>query len=113
MVLKRITITTFSNTNICTMVAGVAAGDVNGDSLPDLYFTATFGSNKLYLNLGNFKFLDVTEKAGVSAGVGFKTGTTMADINGDGRLDIYSCRTGQTDDGLKIRSCIYQHGKQV
>src|SRR4030095_4511716 len=80
---------------------GVAAGDVNGDSLPDLYFTATFGSNKLYLNLGGFKFLDITEKAGVSAGVGFKTGTTMADINGDGKLDIYSCRTGQTDDGLK------------
>lgn len=80
---------------------GVAAGDVNGDSLPDVYFTSTFSSNKLYINLGNFKFLDVTDLSGVGAAVGFKTGTTMADINGDGRLDIYSCRTGKDDDGLK------------
>jgi hypothetical protein len=51
---------------------GVAAGDVNGDTLPDLYFTGTFSSNKLYVNLGNFKFLDVTDKSGVAAKVGFK-----------------------------------------
>ncbi len=80
---------------------GVSAGDVNGDSLTDLYFTATFGPNKLYLNLGNFRFLDVTDKASVSGEVGFKTGTTMADINGDGKLDIYSCRTGKMEDGNK------------
>jgi len=80
---------------------GVAAGDVNGDNLPDLYFTSTFGPDKLYINLGDFKFLDVTDKAGVGAKVGFKTGTTMADINGDGKLDIYVCRTSKTDDGQK------------
>ncbi|MEO6130824.1 MAG: VCBS repeat-containing protein [Saprospiraceae bacterium] len=80
---------------------GVAAGDVNGDSLPDLYFTSTFGSNKLYLNLGHFKFMDVTDKSGVGAKVGFKTGTTMADINGDGRLDIFVCRTSLIDNGQK------------
>ncbi|HEY5825969.1 MAG TPA: VCBS repeat-containing protein, partial [Cyclobacteriaceae bacterium] len=80
---------------------GVATGDVNGDNLPDIYFTSTFGPDKLYINLGDFKFLDVTDKAGVGAKVGFKTGTTMADINGDGKLDIYVCRTSKTDDGQK------------
>src|SRR5688500_18259012 len=80
---------------------GVATGDVNGDSLPDIYFSATFGPNILYLNLGNFKFLNVTIPAGVAAPMGFKTGVAMADINNDGRLDIYSCRTSKTDNGQK------------
>lgn len=77
---------------------GVAAGDVNGDSLPDLYFSASLLSNKLYLNLGQFKFMDVTEAAGVGLNSGFKTGVSMADVNGDGRLDIYSCRTSKSAD---------------
>ena len=68
---------------------GVSAGDVNGDSLPDLYFSSNVGPNKLYLNKGNFEFEDVTEKAGVAGPPGWKTGVTMADVNGDGRLDIY------------------------
>ncbi|MBP6680670.1 MAG: CRTAC1 family protein [Saprospiraceae bacterium] len=80
---------------------GVAAGDVNGDGLPDLYFSSSLFSNKLYLNQGNFKFIDVTAAAGVEAATGFKTGVAMADINGDGRLDIYSCRTSKKDNGLK------------
>lgn len=77
---------------------GVAAGDVNGDSLPDLYFSASLLSNKLYINLGQFKFLDVTEAAGVGLNTGFKTGVAMADVNGDGKLDIYSCRTSKSAD---------------
>ena len=80
---------------------GVAAGDVNGDGLPDLYFSSAFGPNRLYLNMGNFSFMDITRAAGVPALEGFKTGVTMADVNGDGRLDLYSCRTSKTDDGLK------------
>src|SRR5258705_526260 len=68
---------------------GVAAGDVNGDGLPDLYFTANLGPNRLYLNKGNYRFEDVTERAGVGGPPGWKTGVTMADVNGDCRLDIY------------------------
>src|SRR6202048_3500996 len=63
---------------------GVAVGDIDGDGLPDLYFTSNIGPNKLYRNLGNYQFEDITDKAGVADPDGWKTGVTMADVNGDG-----------------------------
>jgi len=73
---------------------GVAAGDVNGDGRPDLYFTANMGPNALYLNRGDMQFQEVTRAAGVRQANGWATGITMADVNGDGALDLYVCRAG-------------------
>jgi hypothetical protein len=73
---------------------GVAMGDVNNDGLIDIYFSANQKPNELYLNQGDFTFLNVTEQAGVGGEKAWATGVTMVDINADGWLDIYVCNSG-------------------
>ncbi|WP_409017717.1 VCBS repeat-containing protein [Dyadobacter sp. CY323] len=74
---------------------GVAVGDLNGDGLDDIYFTGNMVPNKLYLNKGKMVFEDITNVAAVGGREHpWKTGVTMADVNGDGKLDIYVCYSG-------------------
>jgi hypothetical protein len=90
--------------------AGVSIGDINNDGLPDIYFSSTRGYNKLYLNQGNFKFRDITASAGVDGGEGIKTGVNMVDVNGDGLLDIFVCKSGFKDPKLRKKMLYINNG---
>ena len=72
---------------------GVALGDLTGDGLPEIVLTSNQGGTRLYLNEGKFRFRDVTAEAGLHS-KGWTTGVTLADVNGDGLLDIYVCHAG-------------------
>lgn len=74
---------------------GVATADFNNDGLVDIFFTSNQGQDKLYLNKGNMQFEDVTEQVGLTESEGnWTTGVTIADVNGDGRMDIYVSQIG-------------------
>lgn len=93
---------------------GIATGDFNNDGLQDLYFTSNMGENKFYLNQGDFTFKDVTNTSKVSGRPGpWKTGITSADVNGDGKLDLYLCYSGALPDVKRKNQLFINQGNDA
>jgi hypothetical protein len=90
--------------------SGVGIGDFNNDGLPDIFFSGSMVSCKLYINKGNFKFDDVTEKAGLQTNK-WCTGVSIVDINNDGFLDIYICSSHSPDKEKRKNLLFINDGK--
>ena len=86
--------------------AGVAIGDINNDGLVDLFFAGNMVKNRLFLNKGNFEFENITQQSHVAEKQGWCTGTSMVDINQDGLLDIYVCRSAD-ENPEKRKNLLY------
>src|SRR6478736_4659929 len=90
--------------------AGVAIGDINNDGLLDIYFAGNQVDNKLYVNQGNLSFKDITDSAGVACAGVWSSGVTFVDINADGYLDIYVCKSGDPDSPHRNNELFINNG---
>jgi hypothetical protein len=88
----------------------VAIGDFNNDDLSDIFFSGNMVPNRMYLNRGNLKFEDVSEKTGIGAAGKWNSGVALADINGDGFLDIYVCATINDDSTKRANTLFISQG---
>lgn len=86
---------------------GVAVGDIDNDGLQDIYLVSNMGPNKLYKNLGDFQFEDITVASKTEDYKGFSTGATMLDINNDGWLDIYVSKAGSFNNDALRRNLLF------
>jgi hypothetical protein len=89
---------------------GAGLADINNDGLLDIYFISNMESNKLYLNKGNFEFEDITAKSGAGGTRAWSTGVSMADVNGDGWIDIYVCNSGDIEGDDKKNELFINNG---
>ena len=87
--------------------AGVGVADLNNDGLLDVFFSGNTGPCKLFLNRENLHFEDVTRQAHVAGNGYWCTGVSIADVNGDGLLDIYVCHSGKYNDSTKLSNELY------
>jgi hypothetical protein len=87
--------------------AGVGVADLNNDGLNDIFFSSNTGSYKLFINKGNFTFEDVTRQAHITGNGTWATGVSIADVNGDGLMDIYVCHSGKYDDSTKLSNELF------
>lgn len=89
---------------------GVAIGDLNNDGWADIFLVSNMGESKLYLNCGNWHFEDVTKEAGLDQHKWWSTGVALADVNGDGLLDIYICNSGDLSGGPHANQLFINQG---
>jgi len=93
---------------LLTTTSSVLAFDADGDGDQDLWVGRWALTSKLYRNDGGFHFDDVTLRSGLGVGSTACTGAVVADVDGDGDLDLYAARFGQPNRlYLNNGSCVF------
>lgn len=87
---------------------GIGIADFNQDGLEDIFISGNVVANKMFLNKGSLKFEDITKQAGVQGNGAWRTGVSIADVNGDAWPDIYICHSGP-DKGDALRNELFIH----
>ena len=89
---------------------GVAVGDLTGDGLPEVILTSNQEGPTLYLNEGTFRFRDITKPSGLVDKQPWTTGVTLADVNGDGKLDVYVSNAGDGEPASRANTLWINQG---